>query len=207
MNRVEEYISEFNTHRYIIDRIEFEKNTTIKFFCPVIDTAVAKFLYVFVRALKPKKVLELGTSIGYSTTIMSLALQEFNGRITTIEKDKVVARAAEENFKRYNVTKNIRLLNDDVFSILPKLDEEYDMIFLDIYNGLYPEVMDECIRLLRKGGILIADDTLFPITKNKTFFLESNKKVDVFNKKLSEREDMASILLPFDDGITLAVKI
>lgn len=61
--------------------------------------------------------------------------------------------------------------------------------------------------MLKKGGILIADDTLFPVTKNKAFFLESNKKMDEFNKKLSERKDMDSILLPFDDGITLAVKI
>ena len=138
---------------------------------------------------------------------MSLAISDFNGKITTIEKDKVVAKAAEENFKRYNVDKNISLLNDDVFSVLPKLNEKYDVIFLDLYNGLYLDVMEGCIRLLKKGGILIADDTLFPVTKNKAFFLESNKKMDEFNKKLSERKDMDSILLPFDDGITLAVKI
>ena len=207
MSTVDEYLSGLNTQHHIIGKMEFEKNTSIKFSCPVIDTSVAKFLYVLMRALKPKKVLELGTSIGYSATVMSLAISDFNGKITTIEKDKVVAKAAEENFKRYNVDKNISLLNDDVFSVLPKLNEKYDVIFLDLYNGLYLDVMEGCIRLLKKGGILIADDTLFPVTKNKAFFLESNKKMDEFNKKLSERKDMDSILLPFDDGITLAVKI
>lgn len=207
MKQIEQYISDLNTHSRIIGREEFEKNTSTKFFCPVIDTDIANFLYVFMRALKPKKVLELGTSIGYSTTIMSLAIKEFNGKITTIEKDKIVAKAAEENFNRYNVEDNIFLIKDDVFSVLDKLEGGYDVIFLDLYNGLYPEIMDDCIRLLNKGGILIADDTLFPIVKTKAFFAESNKKMDEFNRKISQRKDIDSILLPFGDGITLAVKI
>lgn len=206
MNTVEEYILELNTKEGIIEKSEFEKNTSIKFFCPVIDTSVAKFLYVFIKAVRPNKILELGTSIGYSTTVMALALKEYGGEITTIEKDRAVVQSAQENFETYNVEKNICLINDDVFSVLPKLNPEYDVIFLDLYNGLYPDVMEDCIRLLNKGGILIADDTLFPITKTKTFFLESNRKVDEFNKKLSKRTDIDSILLPFDDGITIAVK-
>lgn len=206
MDKIEEYILSLNMDSQIISKEEFEKKTTIKFFCPVIDTTVAKFLYVLMKALKPKKVLELGTSIGYSTTVMALALKEFGGKITTIEKDKAVAQAAQKNFKQYYMDRNIDLLNEDVFKILPELSEEYDVVFLDIYNGLYPEIMDECIRLLKKGGILIVDDTLFPVTKTRAFFIESNKKVDEFNKLLSQRKDMDSILLPFDDGITLAVK-
>lgn len=206
MDTVKEYIQKLNRGKWILSKEEFEKNTSLKFYCPVIGTEVAQFLQIFIQSVRPKNILELGTSIGYSTTMMAFAAEKCGAQITTIEKDKVVACVAQENFRKYKVDYIINLINEDVFSILPVLKQEYDLIFLDLYNGLYPEVLDGCISVLKKGGILIADDTLFPITKKKVFFEESNKKVEEFNDILFKRKDMDSFLLPFDDGITLSVK-
>lgn len=80
------------------------------------------------------------------------------------------------------------------------------MVFLDLFNNLYPDVMDSCINSLDQGGVLIADDTLFPALERRAYFVDSNKKVDEFNRRLSEKSNVESILLPFDDGITIAIK-
>lgn len=206
MDRIKDYISKLYQNEDIISKKDYEKNNSLKFYCPVIDTSVAAFIKIFVKAVKPKKILELGTSIGYSTTIIANAIKENGGEITTVELDKRAAKAAKENFKSYGVDQCITIINDDVFNVLPKLECKYDMIFLDLFNGFYLDIMDLCIDLLKEGGVLLADDTLFPVIKNEKLFLESNKKLHDFNKKLSERDDINSFLLPIDDGITIAVK-
>lgn len=206
MDRVREYIVELYQSDEVIPKKEYEENTTFKFYCPVIDTSVAAFLNIFVKASKPKLVLELGTSIGYSTTILANAIKENGGCITTVELDKRVAKAAMDNFKRYGVEKYINLINDDVLKVLPTLKKEYDLIFLDLFNGLYGDVLNLCVDLLKSGGILIADDTLFPVIKDEKIFEKSNKKLHEFNYMMANRDDIESYLLPLDDGITIAVK-
>lgn len=206
MDKVKDYIVELYQGDDTIPKEEYKKNTALKFYCPIIDTSVAAFMKMFIKAVKPKRVLELGTSIGYSTTIIANAIKENGGMVTTVEIDEQVAKAAKENFKHYEVEQYITLINDDVFNVLPKLKCEYDMIFLDLFNGLYLDVMDSCISLLKVGGVLIADDTLFPVIKDEKLFMESNKKLHDFNKKLSRRSDIDSFILPMDDGITIAVK-
>lgn len=203
---VKNYISSLYQNYTIIKREEFIKNTSLDFFCPVIDTSVAIFLRILLKAIRPKKVLELGTSIGYSTTIIAETIAEWGGTVTTIELDKKVALAAKENFEKYNVLGNITLINDSVFDVLPKIEEKFDLVFLDLFNNLYPDVMDSCINSLDQGGVLIADDTLFPALERRAYFVDSNKKVDEFNRRLSEKSNVESILLPFDDGITIAIK-
>lgn len=85
---VKNYISSLYQNYTIIKREEFIKNTSLDFFCPVIDTSVAIFLRILLKAIRPKKVLELGTSIGYSTTIIAETIAEWGGTVTTIELDK-----------------------------------------------------------------------------------------------------------------------
>lgn len=201
-----QYIEDLYKDYSIIKRDEFEKGTSLKFYCPVIETSVAIFLKVFFTAIKPKNVLELGGSIGYSTTIIADTISKWDGKLTSIELDSKVAAAAKENFKKYNVQKNIILINKNVFDALPLIDERYDVIFIDLFNDIYPDVLDKCIDLLNEGGVLIADDTLFPVVKDNKYFKKSNKSLDEFNKRIATRNDLESILIPFDDGITIAVK-
>lgn len=206
MDKIGDYIWDLYKSDEIIRKKEYEKDTELKYYCPVIDTSVAAFLKIFIKALKPQNILELGTSIGYSTTIMANAVKENGGRVTTVELDKRAAKAAMKNFKKYNIEKYVYLINDNVFNVLPTLEKGFDMIFLDLFNGLYIDVLDSCINLLKPGGVLLADDTLFPAIKNEEIFSESNKKLHAFNEKLSTHKDMDSFLLPIDDGITIAVK-
>ena len=130
MNKINDYIQGLYPDKSIITKEDYEKNTNYRFYCPVIDTKIAKFLDIFIKALRPKKVLELGTSIGYSTTVMARAVKGFGGSLTTIELDKHVAKVAMDNFEKYGVADVINLINDDAIKILPKLNTKYDLIFL-----------------------------------------------------------------------------
>lgn len=203
---VNEYIASLYSNENIITKEYFEENTSIKSYCPVIDTSVARFLKIIIKCIKPENVLELGTSIGYSTTIIAKTIAEWGGKVTTIELDPEVSKAARLNFFMYNVEKSISLINNDAFIVMPKLDCNFDIVFLDLYNGLYPDILEHCINVLKPGGILLADDTLFPVLRDSSVYKASNIKVHKFNEMICNRSDVESILLPFDDGITIAIK-
>ncbi|AYZ74219.1 methyltransferase domain-containing protein [Fusobacterium necrophorum] len=205
-NIISNYVRSMSTYHNVLDKHKYEQDTGIIGYCPVIDTTVAMFLKILIDIKKPKKVLELGTSIGYSTTIIAQSLSKYGGKITTIEFDKNVVLEAKLNFEKYGVSDVINVINDDVTKILPNLNEKFDMIFLDLYNGVYLSVLENCIDLLDDNGLLIADDTLFPVVRNKKIFKESNKSLHKFNMEVSKREDLNSLLIPLDDGITLIVK-
>lgn len=206
MDKINNYIQELYCNDGVITKEEYEKNIDYRFYCPTIETTVAKFLNIFMKILRPQKILELGTSIGYSTTIIANAVKNFEGSLTTIELDKHVSKIAIENFKKYSVNNDIKLINGDAITILSTLKTKYDLIFLDLYNQLYIDVLDDCLNLLDSGGVMIADDTLFPVLKGDKAFYESNKKINLFNKKIANNEFVDSYLLPLDDGITIVVK-
>lgn len=206
MDKISDYIQTLYGNNGVITKNDYEKNNDYRFYCPTIDTSIAAFLSIFIKALRPKKILELGTSIGYSTTVMAHAVKSFDGKITTIEFDKHVAKAALDNFKKYDVDNIIELITGDAVEILPTLGTTYDLIFLDLYNQIYPDVLDSCLTLLNSGGVMLADDTLFPVVKNNGAFYKSNQQVHLFNERIAGSSLVDSYLLPLDDGITIIVK-
>lgn len=199
---VNQYISKFNRPSVFVSEEEFVKNTAIKDYCPVIDTNTAVLLSLLLEIKRPQRVLELGTSIGYSTTIIASTISSWGGTVTTVEFDKRVAEQAKENFERYGVAKNIELINEDVFKAIPALDQQYDLIYLDLFNDLYPDLLEVCVGLLDKEGILIADDTLSPVMPEH----DSCPKMDTFNRLVASHSQLKSVMIPMDDGITVAVK-
>lgn len=205
-NIISNYVEFMSKYHNVLDKHRYEKDTNIIGYCPVIDTTVAMFLKILIDIKRPKRVLELGTSIGYSTTVMAQSLSKYGGKITTIEIDKTIVAEAKLNFEKYGVSNIINIINADATKILPNLNEKFDMIFLDLYNGVYLSVLENCIDLLDDNGLLVADDTLFPVVRNKNIFKESNKYLHKFNVEISKREDLNSVLIPLDDGITLIVK-
>lgn len=206
MNKIHNYISELYQNNNIIDKKKFENYNEYKFYCPVIDSSTAGFLDMLIRIAKPKNVLELGTSIGYSGTIIANALKDYEGRVTTVELDNKVQKSAIKNFQRYGVEKYINSINGNAIEVIEKLNEKYDFIFIDLYNGLYLDVIDRCLEMLSPGGFLIADDTLFPVVRTNNVFEESNKKMQIFNKKIASDNSLYSYILPIDDGMTLIMK-
>jgi caffeoyl-CoA O-methyltransferase len=192
-----------------INREEYIESTELEKFGSIVDEDVSRMLQVLFRLTRPQKVLEIGTSIGYSTVSMASIIKEYGGKITTIEYNKQSAAQAIKNFKRFGVEENIEVKIGDAQKILPQIEsEKFDVIFQDVGDKkLYPLLFKDCIRVLKSGGLLLAEDTLFPVMdKFKQYQEELVVPINKFNEMVANDLNLESTILSIGDGLTVAIK-
>jgi predicted O-methyltransferase YrrM len=181
--------------------------TELQEFGTVVADDVSRMLYVLARLSRARRILEIGTSIGYSTISMANAIKGHNGKILTIENDQQMAQQAMRNFERVGVGQNIEVKIGDACEILPRMQEQFDLIFQDVGDKeLYPLLFDDCICLLKTGGLLLAEDTLFPIMELGDEIAHFVAPIQKFNEMVAECSFLESTILPIGDGLTIAVK-
>lgn len=127
---------------------------------PIIQPESAALLKILVKLHKPKRILEVGTAIGYSASIMMKAMGE-SGIIDTIEINEDMANIAINNIKQMGSDGRIRVIIGDAIEVMECLSSSYDMIFLDAAKGQYSLFFYQAMRLLNSGGILISDNILY----------------------------------------------
>lgn len=114
---------------------------------------------------KPKKILEIGTAVGYSAICFAKILlencEEKNAKIDTIELDELRAKEAIKNISNMNLENIIKVHIGNAVEILPTFKDEYDIIFIDAAKGKYPIFLKEAIRLSHKNSIILADNILY----------------------------------------------
>lgn len=203
---VNDYINNLYSKTTELSKTAYKNKTALRDFTPTIDTEVARFLDLIIGVVKPEAILEIGTSIGYSTTTMAKAVKAWHGKITTIEYDRTVAKQAQENFKREMVDDVIELQEGDARIIVPTLEGPYDLIFQDADKNLYPELYEDCLQLLSKRGIFIADDTLFPIIDLGKEWKSLIPPIEKFNAMTIADQRVKSTILPIGDGVTVIVR-
>jgi len=182
--------------------------TELQEFGIVVDDDVSRMLYVLTRLTHAQRILEIGTSIGYSTVSIANAIKGYDGKILTIESNQQVAQQAMKNFERAGVAQNIEVKIGDAGEIVPRIQEQFDLIFQDVGDkGLYPLLFDDCIRLLKPGGLLLAEDTLFPVMELSVSWAHSVAPIQQFNEMVAESSFLESTILPIGDGLTIAVKM
>lgn len=177
---------------------------------PIVREETARLIEFMVTTKKPKKILELGTAIGYSSILMALTL---NGdvQITTIERDEKMVEIASNNIKKAGLENNITIIEGDCLSILENLNEEFDMIFIDAGHGHYCEFLPHCLRMLSKDGVIMADNVLFRgmvacnelMVKRKITIVKRMRK---YLDMVSQDENLMTTVLPMGDGIALTVR-
>lgn len=179
---------------------------------PIIQAEVAKLLGVILQIKKPKNILEIGTAIGFSACFMSKYLPK-DGRITTIERHDIMIEQAIKNIKRMGLESIIDLKQGEAAEILPNLNDKYDVIFMDAAKAQYNIFLDEFIRLLPTGGILIADDVLqdgfiaksrFEIPRRQRTI---HKRMRNFLWNISRSDIFESTIIPIGDGVAICYKI
>ena len=178
---------------------------------PIVQPETAQFLEVMTKIKRPERILEIGCAIGYSAMLMAEGLAE-QGSITTLEWDKDMAELARENIKKAGLENTINVINKDAKEVLPTLSGEYDIIFLDGPKAHYIHMLNDCVRLLKKGGILIADNVLYKgmtadpehVVRRKITIV---KRLQHFIGAQMQHPELRASLLPLGDGVTIAVKI
>lgn len=180
---------------------------------PIVDPEVGNLLAFMVKLMKPDAVLEIGTAIGCSTLHMSRAMGE-NGHITTLELTEERHAKALEYFARAGVASKITALCGDARELVPQLaanGQQYDMIFMDAAKGQYHEFLAAADKMLKPGGLLVADNVLlngwvvdlqYPRHRQKTMVLRMRDFLESF--KTSEKFDCT--LIPLGDGVAMIQK-
>ena len=176
----------------------------------IVEPEVGQLLNVLVNITRPKKILEIGTAIGYSTIWMARALGE-DAKITTIELLPGRFQNSQENFQKAGVLDKIKGINGDAKEMIYELDEVYDFIFLDAAKGQYPEFLNLTSKLLKPGGLLVADNVLLNGWVIDLKYPERRKKTMVYRMRsflegLKDNEDFTSSIIPLGDGVALIWK-
>ena len=118
-----------------------------------------ELLAVLVRATQARRILEIGTSNGYSTLWLAEAAKDLGGTVTTVELSDAKARMARETFARSGLADRIRLLHEDAGSTLDHSDADtFDLVFLDSERTEYPAWWPRLKRVIRPGGLLVVDN-------------------------------------------------
>ncbi len=178
---------------------------------PIIRPGMQSLLKVILSYGKPERILEIGCAIGFSAVLMA----EYTPRetlVTTIEKDTARAMQARENFARAGVSDRVTLLEGDAADILKTLEGPYQLIFMDAAKGQYPIFLEDALRLLAPGGMLVSDNVL-----QEGELLESHYAVQRRNRTIYKRmreylytlqhtEGLITTVLPVADGAALTVK-
>ena len=127
---------------------------------PIIMDDTLEVVDKILKEVKPTKILEIGTAVGYSAMCFSEYLQEC-GRIDTIERDEERISEAKINIKNVGVEHKIKIYEGDAVEILPTLDEKYDVVFIDAAKGKYPFFLKEALRMIKPTGVILADNILY----------------------------------------------
>lgn len=190
------------TDKLILEMEEFAREHNV----PIVTKEVAKYLEFTVRSYGIKNILEIGTAIGYSGTIMAKECLKFGGKLTTIEIDDIRYNEAKVNFEKSGLD-NISLHLGDALEVIPTLQETYDFVFMDAAKGQYNAFFDLVLPKMNKGGLIFIDNIMFRGYLYKEYpkrFKTIVRNLDKFIDRLYKEHDF--VLLPFGDGIGL-VKI
>jgi predicted O-methyltransferase YrrM len=200
LSRLEKDIDYENSHR---DEILSEKRLNC------ISKNIGMFYNILLKSINAKKILEIGTSVGYSglwfaDVVMSNTQSESNGKIITIEREKFKIDNATQNFEEAGVGSLIKIREGEARKILREIKEEFsenyfDFIFIDADKESYIEYFDLCLPLVRKGGIIGADNILFP----ERF----NEMMADYLSHVKSKPNVQSVTVPIDNGEEVTIKL
>lgn len=179
---------------------------------PIVQPETAKFLSVLTHIKQPQKILEVGCAIGYSAILMSQGLTP-GGQITTLEYSGEMADIARNHIERAGLCNTIHVVEADAKEFIPACQEDasYDLIFLDGPKAHYIYMLNDCVRLLKPGGVLISDNVLYKgMTAENSLVIRRKitivKRLRKFIDALKNRSDLITSILPLGDGVTVSVK-
>lgn len=205
---IEEYIRNLIPKRDgpIAQMEQYAKDNNV----PIVEPEVAQFLKILIKTKNIKTILEVGTAIGYSSSIMAEAAAQ-GAHIVTIERDDAMYQLAAGNIKKAGYENNIKIIKADALEVLPEINEKFDMVFIDAAKGHYEHFLPYCLKALNLNGLIVADNVLFRgmVATNKLLIrrkITIVKRMRKYLDTISNMKELETVVLPISDGIALSVK-
>lgn len=178
---------------------------------PIIRKEMQSFMRTMLLMNKPKRILEVGTAIGFSALLMSEFMPQ-DGHITTIENYEKRIPIARANFQKYGKEDRITLLEGDAAEVLKTLEGPYDFIFMDAAKGQYIHYLPQIMRILTSGGVLISDNVMqdgdiieskYAVTRRDRTI---HRRMREYLYTLTHHEELQTSILTLGDGVAVSVR-
>lgn len=208
--RIVSYIHSLEkTNSEVLEKIEEQAHIDN---VPIIRKEMESFLRVMLYIKKPKRILELGTAVGYSAILMSECIDE-DGKITTIENYEKRIVEAKKNIELSGKGQIIELLEGDATEVMKNLSsQQFDFVFMDAAKAQYIYFLPEVLRLMKKGAVLITDNVLQEGDLIESRFVVErrdrtiHKRMREYLEVVKNHEELETSIVPIGDGITISVK-
>ena len=200
---VEKYLGDLLPRRdaVIAEMEEFAK----RYHVPIVGPAVARLLALITEIAGANRIFEMGSAIGYSTIWLARAAGP-RAKVYYTDGDPENARRAEGYFRRAGVTRRIRVLVGDALELLRREKGPFDIIFCDVEKRQYPESLRIALPRLKRGGLLIADNTLWSGRVARQADTKDTQAIQEFNKMVYASRELYPVIVPFRDGASICRK-
>ncbi|SRR6266705_2656802 len=177
---------------------------------PIADREVALFLEITARAIKPKRALECGMAIGYSVIHLARGMPA-DGLVITIDPSAEMIKAAQDYFERVRVSDRVRIEKGYALDVIPRLNETFDLVFIDAVKEEYQGYLDLALPKLRTGGVVVCDNLLWGgQVAGKVRSLDQTSSTEAlreFNRYFVNHPQLRAQVLPVGDGLGYGVKM
>lgn len=188
------------------EKLKVIKEKALEEHIPIIMDDTLEVIDTYLKEMKPKRILEIGTAVGYSAICFSKYLAE-DGIIDTIERDEDRIAEAKINIKEMKLDSRINIYEGDAVEILPTLNNKYDAVFIDAAKGKYTFFLEQSLRMLDKNGIIFADNILYKgyvlSDYNKHKQRTAVRNLREYIKQTTENTDLKTQILEVGDGLAI----
>jgi len=206
--KLEKFILDHSTHEDPVLEDLF-RQTHIRYINPnmVCGHLQGKFLELISKMIAPQNILEIGTFTGYSAICLARGLKS-GGRLITIESNDELVNFSQTYFSRAGVDDKITQVTGRAQDIIPGLDQQFELVFIDGDKREYTEYYNLVINKVRPGGFIIADNVIWGgKVFDKTIKDPQVKGIVEFNEMISNQKNIESLILPLRDGLMLIRKL
>lgn len=186
--------------------LEIVKQRALENHIPIIMDDTLEKIKEILENENPNRILEIGTAVGYSASQFARYTDE-KCKIDTIEIDEERAKEAKENIKKIGFEDRINVIVGNAVDIIPTLTNKYDIVFIDAAKGKYPIFLEESLKLLNRGGLILADNILYKgyvmSDYNKHKQRTAVRHLREYIKEITENDNFETEILEIGDGLSI----